>query len=91
MQEVLLSFKEQLIEKLKPDSHSYSLDYRKPGLHDGKNRKLGVLTLVFGGQIKESNVLERTVFPDPDSPIRATVPPFGISKDASRRAGVSEP
>ena len=32
LQEVLLSFKEQLIEKLKPDSYSYSLDYRKPGL-----------------------------------------------------------
>ena len=64
LQEVLVSFKEELIESLKPDNYSYSLDYRKPGLYDGKNRKMGVLTLVFGGQIKESNVLERTIFPD---------------------------
>lgn len=64
LQEVLVSFKEELIEGLQPDNYSYSLDYRKPGLYDGKNRKMGVLTLVFGGQIKESNVLERTIFPD---------------------------
>lgn len=62
LQEVLVSFKEQLIENLQPDAYSYSLDYRKPGLYDGKNRKLGVLTLVFGGQLVESSVLERTVF-----------------------------
>ena len=64
LQEVLVSFKEQLIERLQPDNYSYSLDYRKPGLYDGKNRKMGVLTLVFGGQLVESSVLERTVFPD---------------------------
>ena len=64
LQEVLSSFKERLIEKLDPDDYSYSLDYRKPGVFDGKNRKMGVLTLLFGGQIKESKVLERTVFPE---------------------------
>ena len=36
LQEVLVSFKEELIEGLQPDNYSYSLDYRKPGLHDGK-------------------------------------------------------
>ena len=42
LQEVLFSFKERLIEKLEPDDYSYSLDYRKPGVFDGKNRKMGV-------------------------------------------------
>ena len=39
LQEVLSSFKERLIEKLEPDDYSYSLDYRKPGVFDGKTEK----------------------------------------------------
>ena len=53
-----------MVEKLQPDDYSFSLDHRKPGLFDARNRKMGVLTLVFGGLIKESKVLERTIFPD---------------------------
>jgi len=64
LQEVLLTHKDQLISQLNPSDYSYSLDYRQPGLFDGKNRKMGVLTLVFDGLMKESAVLERTIFPD---------------------------
>ncbi|NLD23289.1 MAG: hypothetical protein GX670_03540 [Bacteroidales bacterium] len=56
--------KERLIECLAPSDYTYSLDYRKPGLFDGKNRRMGVLTMLFGGKIEEARVLERTVFPD---------------------------
>lgn len=64
LQEVLDSHKNRLIEYLSPSDYAYSLDYRKPGLFDGKNRRMGVLTMVFGGEIEEASVLERTVFPD---------------------------
>jgi hypothetical protein len=64
LQEVLAMHKERLIECLAPSDYAYSLDYRKPGLFDGNNRKMGVLTMLFGGKIEEAKVLERTVFPD---------------------------
>lgn len=64
LQEVLSMHKDRLIERLAPCHYAYSLDYRKPGLFDGKNRKMGVLTMLFGGEIEEEKVLERTVFPD---------------------------
>ena len=64
LQEVLAMHKDRLIERLAPSDYAYSLDYRKPGLFDGKNRKMGVLTMLFGGVIEEAKVLDRTVFPD---------------------------
>ena len=64
LQEVLAMHKERLIEWLAPSDYAYSLDYRKPGLFDGKSRRMGVLTMLFGGEIEEVKVLERTVFPD---------------------------
>lgn len=43
----------------------YSLDYRKPGKYDGKNRHLGVMIIIPRSMaIVESGVIERTVFPD---------------------------
>lgn len=64
LQEVLAMHKDRLIERLAPTDYAYSLDYRKPGLFDAKNRRMGVLTMLFGGVIEEVKVLERTVFPD---------------------------
>lgn len=64
LQEVLAMHKERLIECLAPSDYAYSLDYREPGLFDGKNRRMGVLTMLFEGEIEEANVLERSVFPD---------------------------
>ena len=64
LQEVLAMHKDRLIERLAPSDYAYSLDYRKPGLFDGKNRRMGVLTMLFGGVIEEAKVLDRTVFPD---------------------------
>ncbi|HHT03129.1 MAG TPA: hypothetical protein GX005_02260 [Bacteroidales bacterium] len=64
LQEVLAMHKDRLIERLAPSDYAYSLDYRKPGLFDAKNRKMGVLTMLFGGVIEEAKVLDRTMFPD---------------------------
>ncbi len=64
LQEVLAMHKDRLIERLAPSDYAYSLDYRKPGLFDGKNRQMGVLTMLFGGEIEEAKVLNRTVLPD---------------------------
>lgn len=63
-QEVLEMHKNILIELLKPSDYSYSLDHRPPGIYDSKNRKLGVLTLVFNGKILLSEVIHRSLFPD---------------------------
>ena len=64
LQEVLAMHKDRLIERLAPSDYAYSLDYRTPGLFDAKNRRMGVLTMLFGGVIEEAKVLDRTVFPD---------------------------
>ena len=43
----------------------YSLDYRKPGKYDGKNRHLGVMIIVPESMaIVESGVIDRVIFPD---------------------------
>lgn len=64
LQEVVGSHKDRLIERLAPCDYAYSLDYRVPGKFDGNNRKMGVLTMSFGGKVEEVKVLERSVFPD---------------------------
>ncbi len=64
LQEVLQSNKEKLVEELKPTGFKFSLDSRKPGKFDGKNRKLGLLTMSFGGIIRNSQLLERSLFPE---------------------------
>ena len=64
LQEVLAMHKDRLIERLAPTDYAYSLDHRKPGLYDAKNRRMGVMTMLFGGVIEEASVLNRTVFPD---------------------------
>ena len=43
----------------------YSLDYRKPGKYDGKNRQLGVLAIIsLDFEIEDAGVFNRTLFPD---------------------------
>ncbi len=64
LQEVLAMHKDRLIERLAPSDYAYSLDYREPGRFDGNNRKMGVLTLLFGGKVEEANVLDRSLLPD---------------------------
>lgn len=64
LQEVLEPTHLKLISILQPQSSAYSLELRKPGLYDGKNRKMGVATYVFGGDILKSEVLSRSIFPD---------------------------
>lgn len=42
----------------------FSLDYREPGLYEGRNRKMGVMTIVYGGTINKTALLDMTVFPE---------------------------
>ena len=58
--------KEELLALFNNDiKYAYSLDYRKPGKFDGKNRKLGVLLLTSAEIVIEAaGVFERTLFPD---------------------------
>jgi hypothetical protein len=46
------------------DNAAFSLIHRTPGVYEGKNRKMGVATLCFGGSIAESCLLNRSVFPE---------------------------
>ena len=39
------------------DNAAFSLIHRTPGVYEGKNRKMGVATLCFGGSIAESCLL----------------------------------
>ncbi len=64
LQEVRETTNSKILTILQPDDSAYSLDKRTPGKFEGKNRKLGVATYVFGGKIKESNLLYRSVFPE---------------------------
>lgn len=71
LQEVQPSVKDFLVGKVygwtdtKGGSYAYSLDYRRPGRYDGKNRKLGVLILCPASMyIIDSGVFNRTPFPD---------------------------
>lgn len=64
LQEVMQSIKDKLVNILKPTDYSFSLDIRPPGKFDGKNRKLGVLTMTFGGKIIDSHLVARSVFPE---------------------------
>ena len=64
LQEVLGPVHNKIMSLLKPDSSAYSLNHRVPGRFEGKNRKLGVATYVFGGLITDSSLVSRSVFPE---------------------------
>ena len=57
LQEVLESSKQKILNHLHPTDYRYSLDIRPPGKFDGKNRKLGLLTMTFGNKITMAALL----------------------------------
>ncbi len=64
LQEVTRSHFENLKKCLSPSDSAFSLDFRAPGYHEGKNRALGVATFLFDGKIEKSRILERSLFPE---------------------------
>ncbi len=64
LQEVLDSVHQEISSKLNADDVAYSLNHRSPGKFEGKNRKMGVATYVFGGSINGSSLVSRSVFPE---------------------------
>lgn len=63
LQEVSINSFNILKEKVS-DMAAFSLDLRKPGMYEGKNRKMGIATLVIGGEISTTELLDNTVFPE---------------------------
>ena len=64
LQEVIESTHKKISAILQPDGEVFSLDLRKPGNNEGKNRKMGVATYVFGGAITNSDLISRSIFPE---------------------------
>lgn len=53
-----------LCAQLEPAGHAFSLDHRRPGTNEGRNRCLGVATLGFEAAIPASSLVARSVFPE---------------------------
>ncbi|MBK06231.1 MAG: hypothetical protein CL920_37310 [Deltaproteobacteria bacterium] len=49
---------------LQPTGSAFSLEYRRPGKNEGRNRRMGVATLAFGAAIVKSDLVKRSVFPE---------------------------
>jgi len=64
LQEVSAASNENLLSILEPDGYGYSLYHRAPGHYEGRNRKMGVATMTFGGEIIEQSLVNRSVFPE---------------------------
>ncbi|MDA9004247.1 hypothetical protein N9J28_00410 [bacterium] len=64
LQEVSENQNKKLLNLLKPTDHAYSLDMRNPGTYEGKNRRMGVSTYIFGGSIIEKSLIDRSLFPE---------------------------
>lgn len=64
LQEVLEPAHSKIVSILKPDGVAYSLDSRKAGKHEGKNRRMGVATYAFGGELLNHNLVARSIFPE---------------------------
>lgn len=43
---------------------TFSLKFRLPGLYEGKNRRMGVMTIVHNCKLCESKLIENSVFPE---------------------------
>jgi hypothetical protein len=61
LQEVTRSHFENLKNCLSPSDSAFSLDFRAPGYHEGKNRALGVATFLFDGKIEKTFSLNKKV------------------------------
>ena len=64
LQEVLETTYSKISSLLCASDSAYSLDFRKAGAYEGKNRKMGVATFVFGGRISCNELVSRSVFPE---------------------------
>ena len=64
LQEVSKSTYAQIASVLTPPGIAYSLDLRKAGNHEGRNRKMGVATFVFDGRISHYELVSRSIFPE---------------------------
>lgn len=49
---------------LQADGESFSLRLRRPGNHEGRNRRMGVASFVWGGELVSESVVSRSVFPE---------------------------
>jgi len=58
LQEVSETSFGELSQTLKEQS-IFSLHFRPPGCFEGRNRRMGVATLVFGGSVERASLLER--------------------------------
>jgi len=63
LQEVSMNNYQKICESIKMNS-SYSLNFRKPGKYEGKNRYMGVMTLTNIGKIVSSQLINYSVFPE---------------------------
>jgi hypothetical protein len=63
LQEVSRNNYEILKNELKLDC-SYSLDLRVPGKYEGRNRQMGVMTMINNGSIINTHLIEKSVFPE---------------------------
>lgn len=64
LQEVSESAFSTLCAQLQPSSSAFSLDHRRPGRNEGRNRRMGVGTLAFEAEITAARLVERAVFPE---------------------------
>ncbi len=64
LQEVSVTAYHEIVSALNPSDKAYSLDLRKPGKYEGRNRAMGVATLTFGGTISHRKLVSRSIFPE---------------------------
>jgi len=64
LQEVTEKAYHEISSILKKSDKAYSLDLRKPGRYEGRNRAMGVATFAFGGKIVQHDLVHRSVFPE---------------------------
>ena len=64
LQEVSGTVYHEIASALNFSDKAYSLDLRKPGKYEGKNRAMGVATFIFGGRISHCEVVSRSIFPE---------------------------
>jgi hypothetical protein len=64
LQEVSEKAYQEISSILKTTDAAYSIDLRRPGRCEGKNRTMGVATFVFGGKIEHYDLIYRSVFPE---------------------------
>jgi hypothetical protein len=64
LQEVLEPAHSKIVSILNPDGVAYSLELRKAGKFEGKNRRMGIATYVFGGELVNHELVARSTFPE---------------------------